>query len=100
MFGKIVMDVPADAFEHALDEAKGRPRARNAQDTDLSADDLSALIDRFLAIYREHTGSDFPTEPEGAAPPGDRGRSSRAGTASAPATTAGRTRSATTSARR
>ena len=22
MFGKIVMDVPADAFEHALDEAK------------------------------------------------------------------------------
>ena len=24
MFGKIVMDVPADAFEHALDEAKER----------------------------------------------------------------------------
>jgi pyruvate, orthophosphate dikinase len=63
MFGKIVMDVPADAFEHALDEAK-EAKGSNAQDTDLSADDLSALIDRFLAIYREHTGSDFPTEPK------------------------------------
>jgi len=62
MFGKIVMDVPADAFEHALEEAK-EAKGPNAQDTDLSADDLSALIDRFLAIYREHTGSDFPTEP-------------------------------------
>src|SRR4051795_8764123 len=63
MFGKIVMDVPADAFEHALDEAKNAKGA-NAQDTDLSADDLSALTDRFLAIYRDHTGSDFPTEPK------------------------------------
>ncbi len=62
MFGKIVMDVPADAFEHALDEAK-QALGPNAQDTDLSAEDLSALIERFLVIYREHTGSDFPTEP-------------------------------------
>jgi len=63
MFGKIVMDVPADAFEHALDEAKAA-KGPSAQDTDLSADDLSALTDRFLAIYRDHTGSDFPTEPK------------------------------------
>ncbi len=63
MFGKIVMDVPADAFEDALDEAK-TAKGANAQDTDLSADDLSALIERFLAIYREHTGSDFPTDPK------------------------------------
>src|SRR4029078_3595838 len=63
MFGKIVMDVAADAVEHAREEAK-EAKGPNAQDTDLSADDLSALIDRFLAIYREHTGSDFPTEPK------------------------------------
>jgi pyruvate,orthophosphate dikinase len=63
MFGKIVMDVPADAFEHALDEAKAT-KGPDAQDTDLSADDLSALTERFLAIYREHTGSDFPTDPK------------------------------------
>jgi pyruvate, orthophosphate dikinase len=62
MFGKIVMDVPADAFEHALDEAKQR-KGPNAQDTDLDADDLRKLIDRFLAIYLEHTGEAFPSDP-------------------------------------
>ena len=63
MFGKIVMDVPGDAFEHALDEAKERKGA-GAQDTDLDADDLSELIERFRAIYREHTGEDFPQDPK------------------------------------
>ncbi len=63
MFSKIVMDVPADAFEGALDEAKER-KGSNAQDTDLDDDDLAALIDRFKAIYREHTGEDFPQDPK------------------------------------
>jgi pyruvate, orthophosphate dikinase len=63
MFGKIVMDVPAEAFEHALDEAKER-KSPGAQDTDLDADDLAQLIDRFHAIYREHTGEDFPQDPK------------------------------------
>jgi pyruvate,orthophosphate dikinase len=58
MFGKIVMNVPGGVF----DEAK-RAKGSSVQDTDLGADDLSALIDRFLAIYREHTGQDFPTDP-------------------------------------
>ncbi len=62
MFGKIVMNVPGDAFEHALDAAKERKFA-GAQDTDLDADDLKALHAEFLGIYREHTGSDFPTQP-------------------------------------
>ena len=62
MFGKIVMDVPGDAFEHALDEAKSR-KGPNAQDTDLDEGDLSALIRDFLAIYQKHTGSEFPTDP-------------------------------------
>jgi pyruvate,orthophosphate dikinase len=63
MFGKIVMDVPADAFEEALDEAK-RAKGANAQDTDLDADDLTALIDRFKQIYRERTNQDFPQDPK------------------------------------
>jgi pyruvate,orthophosphate dikinase len=62
MFGKIVMDVPAGAFEHALDEAKER-KGSNAQDTDLGADDLEQLIGEFLGIYHEHTGQDFPHDP-------------------------------------
>ena len=63
MFGKIVMDVPGDAFEHAMDEAKAA-KFDGAQDTDLDAEDLSALIERFKAIYREHTGEDFPQDPK------------------------------------
>ena len=62
MFGKIVMDVPGDAFEHALDAAKERKGA-GVSDTDLDADDLTALGIEFLKIYQEHTGSAFPTEP-------------------------------------
>jgi pyruvate, orthophosphate dikinase len=63
MFGKIVMDVPADAFEDVLDQAK-RAEGESAQDTDLDADDLGALIDRFKVIYRERTGEDFPQDPK------------------------------------
>ena len=62
MFGKIVMEVPAEAFEHALDEAK-EAKFAGAQDTDLDADDLAALIERFKAIYRERTGEEFPQDP-------------------------------------
>jgi pyruvate, orthophosphate dikinase len=62
MFGKIVMNVPADAFESALDEAKAR-RGGDTQDTDLDAEELRELIGEFLRIYEEHTGSEFPTDP-------------------------------------
>jgi len=62
MFGKIVMDVPADAFEDALDAAKER-KGEGASDTDLDADDLAELANEFLRIYREHTGSEFPPDP-------------------------------------
>jgi pyruvate,orthophosphate dikinase len=63
MFGKIVMDVPAEAFEDALDRAKER-KGPGAQDTDLDADDLTALIDEFRAIYRDQVGEDFPQDPK------------------------------------
>jgi pyruvate, orthophosphate dikinase len=62
MFGKIVMGVPADAFEDALDEAK-QAKFEGASDTDLDADDLWKVVGRFLSIYQEQTGEPFPTEP-------------------------------------
>jgi pyruvate,orthophosphate dikinase len=62
MFGKIVMNVPGDAFEQALDRAK-EEKFPGAQDTDLDAEDLNRLIGTFLDIYRQHTGQDFPTDP-------------------------------------
>jgi pyruvate,orthophosphate dikinase len=63
MFGKIVMDVPGEAFEEALDRAKER-KGPGTQDTDLDADDLTALIEEFRGIYRSHTGEEFPQDPK------------------------------------
>src|SRR6266536_2108453 len=62
MFGKIVMGVPGEAFEDALDWAKHR-KGPNAQDTDLDVDDLKRLVEEFLGIYKEHTGKEFPRDP-------------------------------------
>ena len=62
MFGKIVMDIPGDIFEHSLSAAK-LSKGTDAQDTDLQADDLKKLIGEFREIYRDPTGSDFPQDP-------------------------------------
>jgi len=61
MFGKTVCDVPGEAFEHAMDEAKRVKGVRN--DVDLDAEDLRALVDSFKKIFKQHTGRDFPQEP-------------------------------------
>ncbi len=63
MFGKIVMDVPGEAFEEALEAAKEK-KGPGTQDTDLDADELAGLIEEFRGIYREHTGEDFPQDPK------------------------------------
>jgi pyruvate, orthophosphate dikinase len=63
MFGKIVMDVPGEAFEEAIDRAKDR-KGPGTQDTDLGAEDMAALIEEFRAIYRQHVGEDFPQDPK------------------------------------
>ncbi len=61
MFGRIVMDVSPERFDHALEEAK---RARGAeQDTDLDAAALRELTGTFGAIVRQDTGRDFPSDP-------------------------------------
>jgi pyruvate,orthophosphate dikinase len=62
MFGKIVLGIPGEEFEGKLDEYKER-KGEKATDTDLAADDLQALVEDFKAIYREHVGEDFPTDP-------------------------------------
>jgi pyruvate,orthophosphate dikinase len=61
MFGDVVMGVESQQFEDALTAKKAEVGA--AQDTDLSADDLKDLTDRFKAILAEHTGSGFPADP-------------------------------------
>jgi pyruvate,orthophosphate dikinase len=61
MFGRIVMDVDGDRFEHALEASKQSAGA--AADTDLSAADLQELSTEFKDIVRQDTGRDFPTDP-------------------------------------
>jgi pyruvate,orthophosphate dikinase len=61
MFGRIVMDVKGERFDHALDAAK---HARGvAQDTELTAADLQALTTEFKDIVKADTGRDFPSDP-------------------------------------
>jgi pyruvate,orthophosphate dikinase len=62
MFGKIVLDIPADHFEERLEEVKGR-KGEEAKDTDLTAADLRALTEEFKGIVKRETGEDFPQEP-------------------------------------
>ena len=61
MFGKTVLGIDGDAFEHALDEAKRAKGTGN--DLDLDAGDLSQLTERFKGIVSERTGREFPQEP-------------------------------------
>lgn len=61
MFGNVVMGVPHELFEEALDVIKRRRATED--DLDLNADDLRRLVDSYKAIYRKHTGYMFPEDP-------------------------------------
>ncbi|HMB93048.1 MAG TPA: PEP/pyruvate-binding domain-containing protein, partial [Rhodothermales bacterium] len=61
MFGNVVMGVPHDDFEDAIHKMKEEQGVEN--DVDLTADDLKDLVDRYKAIYRQHTGHMFPEDP-------------------------------------
>ena len=61
MFGKIVMGVDGELFDHTLDKIKRSIRAE--QDTDLTAEHLAQVCDEFIKIIRRETGKHFPTDP-------------------------------------
>ncbi len=61
MFGDVVCNVEHAKFEHAMDSLK---KARGVtKDTDLSATDLKELAKSYLAVFKQSTGEDFPTDP-------------------------------------
>lgn len=61
MFGDVVVGVSHELFEHAMEKLKKEKGV--TLDTDLSADHLKELVDRFKAIYRQETGFMFPSDP-------------------------------------
>src|SRR5919206_3218944 len=61
MFGKTVLGIDGEHFEHALDEVK-REQGTDL-DLDLDTEHLQDVVARFKAIVREHTERDFPQDP-------------------------------------
>jgi pyruvate, orthophosphate dikinase len=61
MFGKTVLDIEGEHFEHAIDAAKKAKGTTN--DLDLDAGDLQSLVDTFKKIVHDKTGRDFPQDP-------------------------------------
>ncbi len=61
MFGDVVMGVAHEHFEDAIEVLKKERGVEN--DVELSTGDLKTLVDRYKAIYRQHTGHMFPEDP-------------------------------------
>ncbi len=61
MFGNVVMGVDHSKFEAILDEVKEEVGAK--LDTDLDAEALKKIIEKYKRLYKESTGEDFPQEP-------------------------------------
>src|SRR3954454_2098324 len=62
MFGNVSRGIDGEAFEKAISEVKSDRGVE--EDTDLDVDALKDLVDRFKAIYREHTDDEFPQDPQ------------------------------------
>ncbi|MFZ1993840.1 MAG: pyruvate, phosphate dikinase [Solirubrobacteraceae bacterium] len=62
MFGNVSRGIPGEKFEDAIKAAK---EARGvSEDTELDVAALSELTETFKGIYAEHTGEDFPQDPQ------------------------------------
>ena len=63
MYSDVVMEVPKSYFEKIIDEMK---EAKGVHfDTELTADDLKELANKFKAVYREAmNGEEFPQDPK------------------------------------
>ena len=61
MFGKTVLGIDGEHFEHAIDAAKKAKRA--ASDTELTAEDLRKLTAAYKELVVKHAGREFPQDP-------------------------------------
>ena len=62
MYGNVVLNIPHDHFEEALESAKKTKGV--TLDTDMTAEDWKALVGVFKKIVREATGQPFPEDPK------------------------------------
>src|SRR4051794_22248501 len=61
MFGNVCRGVPGEKIEAAIKAQKQTAGVK--LDTELSVDDLKALVDAFKELYREKTDEEFPQDP-------------------------------------
>jgi pyruvate,orthophosphate dikinase len=61
MFGDVVMGCEHSKFEEAFDAIKKKYKAE--LDTDVPAEGLIELCEAYKAVYKKHTGEDFPQDP-------------------------------------
>jgi pyruvate,orthophosphate dikinase len=61
MYGRIVLDVPAEPFDRLLDTAKEWDGART--DADIRPETLRRLCDRYKDVVERQTGKKFPQDP-------------------------------------
>jgi pyruvate,orthophosphate dikinase len=60
MFGEVALDIDMHKFDHVFDERKRKAKAR--LDTDLSADDLKAVIVDYKKLVQKETKQAFPQD--------------------------------------
>jgi pyruvate,orthophosphate dikinase len=61
MFSDIAMGIPKRRFDTAMEDLKDKKGVE--LDTELDAEDLKGLVERFKEIYREEKGQAFPQNP-------------------------------------
>jgi pyruvate,orthophosphate dikinase len=61
MYGNVVLGAQHSEFEGTLQDIK--MRAGVVQDTELTAEDLRALVVQYKELIRERTGEEFPADP-------------------------------------
>jgi pyruvate,orthophosphate dikinase len=62
MLGNVARGIEGERFEEAIAQAKSERGVR--EDTELDAEALKQLTDRFKSIYEEATGEPFPQDPQ------------------------------------
>lgn len=61
MFADVVKGYPKNDFENILDEIKREKKVHF--DTDLTAEDMRSVVDRFKKVYKNLASADFPQDP-------------------------------------
>ena len=61
MYGDVVMEVDHHYFEAAFSKIKTKYGVK--EDTDVPTEGLIELVAAYKAVYKKHTGSDFPHDP-------------------------------------